>query len=175
MRSVEHAGCFWNALGSQDASLNRLGIGKLPDSFDVFVFGQPDFPQSPMSEEVARLARVPRTVMRVEAARQIVVTAITLQRYHLAHGSHPTDLHYLVPAFLSTLPLDPVEGQPLRYRSNADGTFLLYSVGENGVDDGGDPSLEKYFETSGYAWQNPHALDWVWPSPATDKTSSAPN
>ena len=33
-----------------------------------------------------------------------------------------------------------MDGQPLRYRRNADGTFLLYSIGENGKDDGGNPS-----------------------------------
>jgi hypothetical protein len=60
-----------------------------------------------------------------------------------------------------------MNGEPLHYRPNADGTFLLYSVGENGVDDGGNPSLEKDVTSSNYYWQNPHALDWVWPQPAT--------
>ncbi len=60
-----------------------------------------------------------------------------------------------------------MDGQPLRYRPNADGTFLLYSVGENGKDDGGDPSLEKGVTGSSFYWQNPKALDWVWPQPAT--------
>ena len=106
-------------------------------------------------------------VMRVETTRQTVMTAIALKRYQLKHGNHPVDLNSLVPEFLSTVPLDPVNGQPLRYRPNADGTFLLYSVGENGVDDGGDPSLEKGVTGSNYYWQNPHALDWVWPHPAT--------
>jgi hypothetical protein len=61
-----------------------------------------------------------------------------------------------------------MDGEPLRYRPNVDGTFLLYSVGENGVDDGGDPSLEKGVTSSNYSWQNIHALDWVWPQPATE-------
>ena len=60
-----------------------------------------------------------------------------------------------------------MDGQPLRYRRNADGNFPLYSVGENGVDDGGNPALESGVTSSSYAWQNPHALDWVWPQPAT--------
>ena len=47
-----------------------------------------------------------------------------------------------------------MDGQPLRYRRNADGTFLLYSVGENGKDDGGDPSLEKGVTGSSFYWQN---------------------
>ena len=105
--------------------------------------------------------------MRAEAARQMTIAAIALKRYQLKHGNYPPDLNSLVPEFLPAVPLDPVDGQPLLYRRNADGTFLLYSVGENGVDDAGDPSLEKGVTSSNYGWQNPHALDWVWPQPAT--------
>ncbi|MGA2854987.1 MAG: hypothetical protein ABSE90_12760, partial [Verrucomicrobiota bacterium] len=83
------------------------------------------------------------------------------------HGNYPADLNSLVPEFVTAVPLDLVDGQPLRYRRNADETFLLYSVGENGKDDGGDPTLEKGAESSSFNWQNPHALDWVWPQPAT--------
>jgi hypothetical protein len=90
-----------------------------------------------------------------------------LKRYQLKHGNYPPNLDSLVPEFLSVIPTDPVDGKPLNYRLKADGTFLLYSVGENGKDDGGDPSLKKGVESSSFNWQNPHALDWVWPQPAT--------
>jgi hypothetical protein len=106
-------------------------------------------------------------VMRVEAARQTIVTAIALKRYQLKYGKYPTDLDLLAPEFVPTVPLDPVDGQPLRYRLNFDGTFLLYSIGENGEDDGGDPSLQKNIQSSNFYWQNPRALDWVWPQPAS--------
>jgi hypothetical protein len=36
------------------------------------------------------------------------------------------------------------------------------------MDDGGNPSLEKGVTSSSFSWQNSHALDWVWPQPATD-------
>ncbi|HEV2327184.1 MAG TPA: hypothetical protein VGY56_00165 [Verrucomicrobiae bacterium] len=42
----------------------------------------------------------------------------------------------LVPAYLPAIPLDPVDGKPLRYRRNGDGTYLPYSVSPNGRDDG---------------------------------------
>jgi len=107
-------------------------------------------------------------VMQAELAKNVAVTAIALKRYQLKHVNYPPNLNSLVPEFLPSVPLDPVDGQPLRYRRNADGTFLLYSVGENGKDDGGNPSLEPGVESSSYYWQNPHALDWVWPQPATE-------
>jgi hypothetical protein len=112
-------------------------------------------------------------VATVEIARNVVTTAIALKRYELRHHQLPATLDELTPDLLKTVPIDCMDGQPLRYRPKADGTFLLYSVGENGVDDGGDPSLEKGVTSSNYFWQNPHALDWVWPQPATEEEIQA--
>ncbi len=106
-------------------------------------------------------------VMRIEAAKQMTVTAIALKRYQLKNGKYPASLDSLVPGLVAAVPVDPVNGEPLHYRLNSDGTFLLYSVGENGVDDGGNPSLEKGTTSASLYWQSPHALDWVWPQPAT--------
>jgi hypothetical protein len=55
-----------------------------------------------------------------------------------------------------------MDGKDLRYRLNADGTYLLYSVGEDGVDNGGDPTPK---EGKGPGFRN--GRDWVWPRPAT--------
>ena len=121
-----------------------------------------------LSGSVFSLSRVLDRVMKAEAAKQVTVTAIALKRYQLKYGNYPADLNSLVPEFLPSVPLDPVDGKPLCYRRNADGTFLLYSVGENGKDDGGNPSLEKGVESSNFNWLNSRALDWVWPRPATE-------
>ena len=43
----------------------------------------------------------------------------------------------LTPTFLTDMPRDFMDGQPLRYRRNEDGAFTLYSVGQNCLDDGG--------------------------------------
>jgi hypothetical protein len=120
-----------------------------------------------LSQSVLSLSGVSSRVMRIEAARQITVTAIALKRYQFKHGHYPPDLNSLVPEFVPDVPFDPVDGQPLRYRPKADGTFLLYSIGENGKDDNGDPSLEKGAQSSSLYWQNARALDWVWPQPAS--------
>jgi hypothetical protein len=105
---------------------------------------------------------------RIEAARRVVVTAIALKRYQLKHGAWPQTLNELAPEFFSSVPIDPYDGKPLRYHPNADGTYLLYCVGEDGVDDGGDPTntATGSGSTSLY-WQHPKARDWVWPQPAT--------
>jgi hypothetical protein len=136
---------------------------------DVGWFGNPkDMDMRFMvSSSLPALSALFNKVMRVEAARQVVVTAIALKRYQLKHGSYPADLISLVPEFVPSVPLDPVDAEPLRYRPNATGTYLLYSIGENGVDDGGNPSLESGIKSSRFFWLDDRALDWVWPLPAT--------
>ena len=121
------------------------------------------------SQSVEALSGVVRRVRTVEAARKMVITAIALKRYQLKYGNYPADLNALVPEFLPAVPLDPVDGQPLRYHPKANGTFLLYSVGPNGKDDGGSPLLEQGVEGSNLYWLNQKAQDWVWPQPATAK------
>jgi hypothetical protein len=104
-----------------------------------------------------------------EIARRMVVTDLALKRFRLKNQSYPDQLVQLVPQFISTVPLDPVDGNPLRYRLNPDGSFVLYSVGENGVDDNGDSS-----EILKSASPKPRRFsvwykrrDAVWPQPAT--------
>ncbi len=63
--------------------------------------------------------------------------ACALERYHLAHGEYPETLDALMPQFMEKMPHDIIGGQPLHYRRTDDGKFLLYSVGWNETDDGG--------------------------------------
>ena len=108
-----------------------------------------------------------RKVAGAETVRDVVITAIALKRYELRHHHLPDTLDEMVPDLLKSVPIDYMDGQPLRYRRNADGTFLLYSVGENGKDDGGNGSWDPNIHLIGYSWQYYRALDWVWPQPAT--------
>ena len=101
--------------------------------------------------------------MVFETAKNMTIAAIALKRCELQHQQLPPTLDSLTPAILKTIPLDYMNGQALHYQKNSDGTFLLYSVGENGVDDGGKPSSHKWWEFYWFA----HNLDLVWPQPAT--------
>jgi len=104
----------------------------------------------------------PRRIYSAEAHRRLVITAIALHRHRSRHGAFPKALDGLVPDFLPAPPKDPMDGQPLRYRLHEDGSFLLYSIGADFKDDGGDASAA-----------NPNHLsfqsgkDWVWPRAAT--------
>ncbi|MGA2686236.1 MAG: hypothetical protein ABSF51_14425 [Verrucomicrobiota bacterium] len=66
----------------------------------------------------------------------LTVTALAIERFRSAHGRLPENLNELVPQFLSGLPVDPFDGQPLRYHRLAKG-YVIYSVGADGHDDGG--------------------------------------
>jgi hypothetical protein len=64
------------------------------------------------------------------------VTLLALGEYRRCNGCYPDLLDELKPKFLPRLPIDYADRQPLRYRRTADG-IVLYSIGRNGVDDGG--------------------------------------
>ena len=80
-----------------------------------------------------------------------------LERYRLAHGEFPGTLDALSPQFIETLPHDIIGGEPLIYRPTADGKFLLYSVGWNEKDDGGQNSPPA--QNNGVDFTRG---DWVW-------------
>lgn len=107
---------------------------------------------------------------RAEAQRRIVVTAIALERYRGKHGAYPATLPALTPEFLKTVPLDFMDGQPLRYRLTDDEHFVLYSVGLDCVDDGGKqalPGAPRMPRDSKGNFLTPMNVDIVWPRPAT--------
>ena len=81
------------------------------------------------------------------------LTACALERFRLAQGEYPKNLDALVPQFLDTIPNDVIDGRPLHYRRASGGTFVLYSVGWNGRDEGG---------VRGQPLPNTDG-DWVWP------------
>lgn len=63
-------------------------------------------------------------------------TAIAIERFRRDRGQIPEDLKELVPDFMPQVPTDPFDGKPLRYVVKDD-EYLIYSIGRDGVDDGG--------------------------------------
>jgi hypothetical protein len=103
-------------------------------------------------------------VLVTETQRRVVLTAIALKRFERRVGKLPSELTALVPAFLSAVPLDPMDGKPLRYRLSGTNSFSLYSVGLDGFDDGGDVR-PKEANSKSFFWTQ--GKDSVWPQPAT--------
>jgi tetratricopeptide (TPR) repeat protein len=62
--------------------------------------------------------------------------AIALELFRRANGAFPEKLDELVPDFMTIIPSDVQSAQPI-YRRTAGG-YLLYGIGRDGKDDGGD-------------------------------------
>jgi len=162
LRRVNRDGRFKEALAELDVKFNTIGIrgtniSWLRNHLDIEIW-------SKIKESTDLSYREIDRVLAAEVARKINITAIALTRYKLRHGAFPPDLPALVPQYLLEVPSDPVDGKPLRFRPNTDGTFMLYSIGSDGIDGGGDVTPGKTNFRTLY-WLA--ARDWVWPQPAT--------
>ena len=102
--------------------------------------------------------------VQTETERQMTLAAIALKRFELRHGKLPSSLEALVPEVLAAVPYDYMSAKPLCYRVGNDGRYVIYSVGEDGKDDGGDPTPGPG-QASGL-WTG---RDAVWPSPAKER------
>jgi hypothetical protein len=107
--------------------------------------------------------------LRAQTVANMVTAAIALERFRLAHHAYPAALANLAPEFVPAVPVDCMDGHDLRYRLNPDGTYLLYSVGEDGIDNGGDPTPKEGSSASFWFY----GRDLVWPRPATDEEVQA--
>jgi len=106
---------------------------------------------------------------QTETRRNLAIAAIAIKRFQLTHGTAPPSLAALAPQFLATVPVDPMSSKPLCYHSNPDGSFALYSTGQDGVDDGGDATPPKTGGKPGL-WEG---RDAVWPMAATPEEQAA--
>lgn len=106
-----------------------------------------------------------RRMARAVAVRQLVITALALERFRLRQGNYPEKLEALAPEFLAKPPLDPMDGKPLRYqRLPADG-YRLYSIGTDLQDAGGDGTVDE----DARMLSNFNGRDILWPQAAGEK------
>jgi hypothetical protein len=102
-----------------------------------------------------------------QSAVDLAAVACALERYRLANDELPSTLDALVPQYVAKLPHDIITGEPLKYRRTEDGGFVVYSVGFNRVDDGGEPCVHR----TNWRGERESRLDldqndWVWAGPA---------
>ena len=123
----------------------------------------------PNAEVLFPFVKAVRIAMQTETERSQLLCAIALKRYSLRNEKYPASLNDLVPEFLPSVPADYMEGKPMKYHLNGNGTFTLYSVGENGTDDGGDNTPVDDSKSKNL-WNR---KDMVWPAPATPNEIAA--
>lgn len=101
--------------------------------------GSKDLPFYALSSKIMipSLSRAFTLWFRGAAIIQSTRIALACERFRLKHGEWPGDVRQLVPQFLPESAIDdPFSGKPFVYHRDADG-IRVYSVGEDGVDDGG--------------------------------------
>ena len=89
------------------------------------------------------------TRLRPNDARDLVgdrflMLRLALRAYRLERGAYPPDLRALVPGYLKAVPADPFGGgEPVRYKKQGQ-SYLLWSIGPDGRDDGAKPIPARY-------------------------------
>ncbi len=73
---------------------------------------------------------------QLNAEHDATIAVIALYRHRLKYDTFPDALGDLVPEFLPYLPLDPINGQPMRYKV-VNSNPVLYSISADHIDNGG--------------------------------------
>ena len=116
---------FWEAHPILKAAEARLERKKAD--------GDSDYILASILLPVFAQAEVKQAQNRAQAA--VVRSAASLLAWKQRHGAFPDTLNQA----MKTVPMDPFDGKPLRYRREGAG-FVVYSVGETGKFDGGMPA-----------------------------------
>jgi hypothetical protein len=80
--------------------------------------------------------KVQQAINRTRAELRATTLAMAAERYRRAFGHWPDQLQDLVPMFAEHIPLDPFAHGPMLYHRKPE-ECVIYSVGLDGVDDGG--------------------------------------
>jgi hypothetical protein len=126
------------------------------------------------------LHKVLQRAGRMQTFADATRIACAIERYRLANGKLPESLTELTPRFCEGIPHDVIDDQPLRWRHLAEGGYVIYSVGWNKTDDGGelgwnqndDSGVLGMLKEKRGAWVDPAKGDWAWTLPATPKSGS---
>ncbi|MDP1587824.1 MAG: hypothetical protein Q8M07_08790 [Prosthecobacter sp.] len=104
-----------------------------------------------------------RDAIYTETVRRQSLIAIALERYGLRHHKYPSTLPELVPVFLESLPLDPIDDKPMRYRQTDNGRYIIWSIGADREDDNGTPpSAKRNGHLPFVISASDYTGDWVW-------------
>jgi hypothetical protein len=73
-----------------------------------------------------------------DARRSLARLAVAVTIYRIKTGNLPESLDKLTPEFIETIPTDPFDGKPLRMVREKNGGAILYSIGPDIKDNGGE-------------------------------------
>lgn len=158
-------------LNGGPASISPSALEAATRELDQALQSSPDVPWR--HQHLARmllpaLGRALAKSAQAQASVDLATVACALEQHRLTTGHYPEALDALAPRFLARVPTDVTEGRPLHYRTSPDHGFVLYSIGWNGKDDGGEPGRK-----ANGAWDS-NAGDWVWKLPRSAAAAGSP-
>jgi len=129
LEKIDSAGITWDEVRANEDRFARYRLSK---GFNPFTWA--------MSRWEAWRSRQRAEVRnnRIEAHVRLIMVELALRCFKSEQGNPPKGLDQLVPHHLQAVPKDPFSGRPLIYRPQGT-NWLLYSVGQDRVDDGGKP------------------------------------
>lgn len=119
---TDHLTVDWVAVEQMETSLTTSGIR--PYTVFVRLLGPP-------------LLNSLQRVATAQAGVHLARTATALERHRLQQGQYPGSMEALGGQALWQI--DPFDARPLRYRCDQGRAYLLYSIGPDRSDDGGQP------------------------------------
>jgi hypothetical protein len=125
------------ACSSQPLPAGRQQLQSMIAQFQARQKAAPSWDQSKLiltNQFLPLLAKLFDAYVKTVAYRDSLLAAVAAERHRLKTGEFPAQLADLVPTQMSSVPLDPFDGQPLRFRRTGD-DIVIYSVGVNGKDD----------------------------------------
>jgi hypothetical protein len=151
---------YQKPLDSFDLARDTVSPGKVDEASREFdKFSEHESPYKLLAViATLNFTRAEQTMAHNQTMANEAQIACALERYHLAHDKYPETLDQLTPQFIAQIPHDIIGGEPLHYRRKDDGKFLLYSVGWNETDDGGQEILE----FNKYGKPEYTKGDWIW-------------
>jgi hypothetical protein len=86
------------------------------------------------------VGKIAAAAQRDRALISCTLAALAAERFRLANKRWPNKLDELCPQFLPKVLVDPYDGKPLRLANRDDG-IVIYSIGGDGEDNGGEPLM----------------------------------
>ena len=129
LEKIESAGITWDEVRRNEKRFSQYQLGK---GFNPITWVMARW------QSWRAIQRAEMRHQRIIAHVRLLIGELAVRCYQSEQGRLPARLDELVPSYLAKVPSDPFSRHSLVYRPQGT-NWLLYSVGEDGVDDGGKP------------------------------------
>jgi hypothetical protein len=130
LEKIDRAGVTWDEVRRNETRFAQYQMGK---SFNPVMWLMTRW------QGWRSIQRAEMRHNRVAAHVRLLTAELAVRCYQSEQGRAPSVLEQLVPKYLQRVPIDPFNDRPVTYRPQGT-NWLLYSIGEDGVDDGGKPA-----------------------------------